>query len=376
MTEILLVTGSRIISEAGLAYARKVVKRAHQLEYEIVVGDASGIDDAVMRECHTLGVPCTVVGAYSKLRRRTPSCEVVQHAGSYIQRDRYMAERCDLCLAIWNGQSRGTKATYDFAVGFGKPAWLKTFDSEDSRSERPANEGGVAMTQVTIYTDGACSGNPGPAGWAAILMCGEHQKEVVGGAAESTNNRAEIMAVVTGLEALKFACQVTIHTDSQYVIGALSLGWKRKANHDLLAQADALLAKHDVTFVKVKGHDGNPLNERCDQLAKAEVERQRSQANTVGSARVDFCQLSGGNVVVTEMRREGQRSIPLGEPTVVTRDLASLLTEYEANGYTVRRWDSGARAWLGKPWPIRTASQIMAMRTRNPYSQVDFAFDG
>ncbi|MBC8263325.1 MAG: hypothetical protein H8E47_04285, partial [Anaerolineales bacterium] len=287
-------------------------------------------------------------------------------------------------------------------------------------------------------------------------------------------------------EALKFACQVTIHTDSQYVIGALDLGWKRKANHDLLAQADALLAKHDVTFVKVKGHDGNLLNERCDQLAKAEVERQRSKtaegnseasseanwiresqarrdeavaeavkcdrcktplfghqlehalqgslygifcpkcsryienkaaevaelgqramahdswltpyrkasdefdaelesmaecedigkANTVGSARVDFCQLSGGNVVVTEMRREGQRSIPLGEPTVVTHDLANLLTEYEANGYTVRRWDGGARAWLGKPWPIRTASQIVAMRSRNPCKQVDFAFDG
>jgi ribonuclease HI len=134
------------------------------------------------------------------------------------------------------------------------------------------------MTQVTIHTDGACSGNPGPAGWAAILVSDKHQKEVVGGAAESTNNRAELMAVIVGLEALKFACKVTIYTDSQYVVGIFSLGWKRKANHDLLAKADALMAKHTVSFTKVEGHSGDAFNERCDRLAKAEVERQRSRA--------------------------------------------------------------------------------------------------
>ena len=133
------------------------------------------------------------------------------------------------------------------------------------------------MKAVQIWTDGACSGNPGPAGWAAILVSSKHEKEVVGGAAESTNNRAELSAVIVGLEALKFACDVTVFTDSQYVIGVLALGWKRKANHDLLAQADELLARQAVVrFVKVKGHDGDEMNERCDQAARAEVERQRS----------------------------------------------------------------------------------------------------
>ena len=132
------------------------------------------------------------------------------------------------------------------------------------------------MTKVMLYSDGACSGNPGPAGWAAILVFGKHEKEVVGGAIESTNNRAEVMAVIVGLEALKFACEVEVVTDSQYVIGTLSLGWKRKANHDLLAKADASMAKHAVSFTKVNGHSGNAMNERCDRLAKAEVERQRS----------------------------------------------------------------------------------------------------
>lgn len=134
------------------------------------------------------------------------------------------------------------------------------------------------MKRVTIYTDGACSGNPGPSGWAALLSYAGHSKSVVGGTGEATSNRAELMAVIIGLQALKFPCDVTIYTDSQYVVGMLDLGWKRKANHDLLAEADALLAKHTVSFVKVAGHSGNADNERCNQLAQSEVERQRSLA--------------------------------------------------------------------------------------------------
>ena len=235
----------------------------------------------------------------------------------------------------------------------------------------------VNMKTVQIHTDGSCSGNPGLAGWAAILVSGKHEKEVVGGTAESTNNRAELSAVIVGLEALKFACDVTVFTDSQYVIGALALGWKRKANHDLLAQADALLAKHEVHFVKVKAHDGNMMNERCDQLAKAEVERQRSLKQNAEPRpdRVDFYALPNGHVVVTRMRREGQRSIPLGEP-VIEHDMDELLTEYKASGYAIRRWDGSTRAWLGKPWVIRTASQIQRMRSRHPHKQIDFAYDG
>ena len=267
MKKLLLVTGSRSISEAGLAYARKAVQRAHELDYDVIVGDASGVDDAVMRECDKLGVACTVVGAYGKLRRRTASCSVYAVSGSYIQRDKYMAERCDLCLAVWNGKSRGTKATYDFAVELSKTAWLKTFHSEDSRGERPATKEMSEMTQITMYTDGACSGNPGPGGWATILRWNGHEREVTGRELQTTNNRMELTAVIEGLAALKKPCSVTVITDSQYVIGIMTLSWKRKANRDLLAKLDALCVEHDVTFTHVRGHAGHPMNERADRLA-------------------------------------------------------------------------------------------------------------
>ena len=124
---LLLISGSRNSSASALAYARKAVQRAHELGYSVIVGDALGIDDVVMSECHRLGIPCTIVGAYRRLRRRTPYCIPETVSGGYLVRDRYMAEQCDICLAIWNGKSKGTKATYDFAVEFGKTAWLKTF---------------------------------------------------------------------------------------------------------------------------------------------------------------------------------------------------------------------------------------------------------
>ena len=130
------------------------------------------------------------------------------------------------------------------------------------------------MSEIRIYTDGGCSGNPGPAGWAAILQYKGHQREVTGGAPEATNNQAEIQAVIVGLSALKEPCQVMVFTDSKYVIGVMG-GWKRKANQELLAQLDVLCEKHKVEFVYVQGHAGDPLNERADWLAKGEVEKQR-----------------------------------------------------------------------------------------------------
>ena len=271
--KLLLITGSRRISEAGLAFARRAVQRARQLDYEVIVGDATGIDEAVMQECHRLGVTCTVVGAYNRLRRRTPSCREVRRSGSYIQRDRYMAEQCSMCLAIWNGESRGTKATYDFAVELGKTAWLKAFHSQDSRGESPAQAGGVAMTHIDIWTDGACSGNPGPGGWAAILQWNGHEREVTGHEVEATNNRMELTAVIEGLAALKKPCSVAVTTDSQYVIGIMTLSWKRKANHDLVKRLDALCKEHEVKFAHVRGHAGHPMNERADELACIERDR-------------------------------------------------------------------------------------------------------
>lgn len=139
------------------------------------------------------------------------------------------------------------------------------------------------MQQVTIYADGACSGNPGPAGWAAIVTWKRATTQKVGGEPHSTNNRAEINACIAGLEVLHSRCRVTLYTDSQYVIGVMSKGWKRHTNHDLLIVLDKLCKIHQVEFVHVRGHSGDPLNEEADRLARAEVERQRSLLASVGN---------------------------------------------------------------------------------------------
>lgn len=137
-----------------------------------------------------------------------------------------------------------------------------------------------ALKHVEIYTDGACSGNPGPGGWGTILRWNGHEKELSGGERETTNNRMELMAVIKGLEALSRRCRVDLYTDSQYVQKGVTewmAGWKRKGwpdrikNQDLWQALDAQLARHDVKMHWVRGHDGHPENERADALARAGV---------------------------------------------------------------------------------------------------------
>ena len=143
------------------------------------------------------------------------------------------------------------------------------------------------MKEVTLYTDGACSGNPGPGGWGAILVYGGREKELSGGERDTTNNRMELSAVIEGLAALKESCHVTVVTDSQYVYNGVTKGWAaswrakgwRKAdgspalNQDLWEKLLALLERHRVEFNWVRGHSGHPENERCDRLAVAEAAR-------------------------------------------------------------------------------------------------------
>ena len=137
------------------------------------------------------------------------------------------------------------------------------------------------MKTVTLYTDGACSGNPGPGGWGAILSYNGATKELSGGEQNTTNNRMELTAVIRGLEALKEPCVVELYSDSKYVIDALEKGWawgwkkknwvksnKEKAlNPDLWQKLLDEMKRHEVEFHWVKGHDGHPENERCDTLA-------------------------------------------------------------------------------------------------------------
>lgn len=140
------------------------------------------------------------------------------------------------------------------------------------------------MKQVTIFSDGACSGNPGPGGWGAILRYGVHKRELSGGAADTTNNRMELTAVLKALELLKEPCEVTLCSDSKYVIDALSKGWAkgwqknnwRKAdkkpalNSDLWQATLAAAAPHTLRYQWIKGHAGHPENERCDAMAVAQ----------------------------------------------------------------------------------------------------------
>ncbi len=137
------------------------------------------------------------------------------------------------------------------------------------------------MKKIEIYTDGACSGNPGAGGWGAVLVYGKREKELCGGEKETTNNRMELTAVIEALSALKEPCEVTLTTDSKYVCDAINQGWLqswimkgwRKAdkkpvlNVDLWERLLPLLDKHTVFFVWVKGHAGHSYNERCDELA-------------------------------------------------------------------------------------------------------------
>ncbi len=140
------------------------------------------------------------------------------------------------------------------------------------------------MKEVTIYTDGACSGNPGPGGWAAILQYGAHEKEISGGDPMTTNNRMELLGVISALERLREPCRVQVYSDSKYVIDAITKGWAARwkargwmrtakepaKNPELWERLLGLLNKHDVTFHWVKGHAENPYNNRCDELAVAE----------------------------------------------------------------------------------------------------------
>ena len=148
------------------------------------------------------------------------------------------------------------------------------------------------MKTVTLYTDGACSGNPGPGGWGAILEYMGHEKEMSGGEDNTTNNRMELTAVIRGLQALKESCVVELYSDSKYVIDGLSKGWaagwqkkgwiksdkKPALNPDLWETLLALTAKHEMHYHWVKGHAKNPKNNRCDELAVAEWKKFKGES--------------------------------------------------------------------------------------------------
>jgi ribonuclease HI len=153
----------------------------------------------------------------------------------------------------------------------------------------------MSMKQVEIFTDGACSGNPGPGGWAAVLRYGEKERELSGGERDTTNNRMEMRAAIEALKLLKEPCEITVTTDSQYLrqgITSWMANWKRRGwktaskqpvkNQDLWMELDALVQQHKISWQWVKGHASHPENERCDELAVAAVAKLRKSGSARG----------------------------------------------------------------------------------------------
>lgn len=153
------------------------------------------------------------------------------------------------------------------------------------------------MKKVTIYSDGGCHGNPGPGAWAAVLQYGKHVREVTGGTAATTNNRMELMAAIESLNLLKEACDIDFHTDSEYVRNGITqwlAGWKRNGwrtaakkpvkNADLWQQLDTANSRHQVRWHWVKGHAGNDLNERCDELVQQAIAKVKEKHGELGLA--------------------------------------------------------------------------------------------
>ncbi|QAA94228.1 ribonuclease HI [Pollutimonas thiosulfatoxidans] len=148
----------------------------------------------------------------------------------------------------------------------------------------------MQSSQVEIWTDGACKGNPGLGGWGALLRQGKHEKALYGGEPHTTNNRMELMAVIQALQALKRPCKVVVHTDSQYVQKGMDewlANWKRRGwrtadkkpvkNADLWQQLDELVQEHELTWRWVRGHAGDPGNEKADELANLGVDHARAE---------------------------------------------------------------------------------------------------
>lgn len=175
----------------------------------------------------------------------------------------------------------------------------------------------MGKTKVTIYTDGACSGNPGPGGYAAIIMLNDNKKEIYGAEQNTTNNRMELMAAIAGLKALKKPCEVSLYSDSAYLVNAYNNnwinswkknGWKNSSkeevkNIDLWQELECLRIIHDVTFIKVKGHADNEYNNRCDELAVGAITKLKNGELSAESKEISAVEKAFGNLPTFETDR-------------------------------------------------------------------------
>ncbi len=214
--------------------------------------------------------------------------ELLEHAAELSDRDRDWVEKID--AAAGAKKIRELSAKQEKVIRTIYETYASRWHPEPAVQKKAE---ATKPAQVTIYTDGSSRGNPGPGGFGAILMSGNLRSELSGGFRRTTNNRMEMLAVIAGLEALKRPCVVSVHSDSKYVVDTIQKrwieGWKRKGwvnskrervkNKDLWIRLDQAREPHRLTMKWVKGHAGNPLNERCDELATSAADKPNQPAD-------------------------------------------------------------------------------------------------
>ena len=222
---------------------------------------------------------------------------------------------------------------------------------------------------IDIYTDGSCIGNPGPGGWAAIVLNGESKRALSGGEQETTNNRMEIMAVVKGLQAIPDTSEVTVHSDSQYVINTMTRNWKRNANQDLWEHLDAEVNKRAVKWEWVRGHSGHPLNEEVDRLANDEA-RKIKKASEGGAGLTHIDEAGRATMVDVGWKPETERvAVAMGSISMMPETLELI----KANGFD--KGDVLAVARIAGIMGAKSTSQLIPLCHPLPLDQVTVEFE-
>ena len=224
---------------------------------------------------------------------------------------------------------------------------------------------------IDVYTDGACSVNPGPGGWAAIVLQDGSERALHGSEERTTNNRMEMMAAIKGLEAVPESSDVTIHSDSQYVVNTMSRGWKRKANQDLWARLDAEVGKRRVKWRWVRGHAGSPLNEKADEIASHEARGGSSNPPARTLSHID----SDGKATMVDVGRkpESQRVAVAGGSVLMLPETLDLV---RANG--LEKGDVLGVARVAGIMAAKKTSELIPLCHPLPLDQVtvEFRLDG
>ena len=221
---------------------------------------------------------------------------------------------------------------------------------------------------IEIYTDGSCVGNPGPGGWAAIIVEDGSKKQLSGGQEETTNNRMELMAVIKALEAMPESSLITVHSDSQYVVNTMTRNWKRNANHDLWARLETEVSKRTVEWEWVRGHAGDPLNEEADSLANREAHR---IAEGSANDRLTHVDSSGKARMVDVSSKPETERVAVARGSIAMRP--ETLGLIRSNG--LKKGDVLGVARVAGIMAAKTTSQLIPLCHPLPLDQISVEFE-